>query len=368
MTGLAMTEFINTPTYASDDITLLLSKSHQAPVSVQEKEALVASGGHYSDVFVNEHKLNTDLLAAYEYALFTNRGAERLAYHIQYLTQELIRRRPDTSTPLILISIVRAGVPLGVLLTRHIRQYFPQIPVKHYGISIIRGRGIDEKALEFIHTEHPNSDHYFVDGWTGKGAISMQLQQSLEKSKWPFEYKLLVDSDPAGTATLSATAEDWLIPFGLIGSQISGLFSRTLWSSDDFHQAALFDQLKSDDIGMDFIDAVEAFTSHHFIPEHYPKDGIMKHEATTTVLIQGPLEIIHKLMIRYKLESIHKVKPGIAEASRAIHRRTPNFIILNSANDPETAYLEQQAHVKGIDVKIGLEGGMGPFKAITILS
>ena len=70
----------------------------------------------------------------------------------------------------------------------------------------------------------------------------------------------------------------------------------------------------------------------------------------------------------FNLDSIHKIKPGIAEATRAVHRRTPAHIILRSEGDPETIYLERLAKEKGIDLQIGLNGGMGPFRAITILS
>ena len=49
----------------------------------------------------------------------------------------------------------------------------------HYSISIIRDRGVDERALLEIQRRHPDWPIWFVDGWTGKGAISGELKRSL---------------------------------------------------------------------------------------------------------------------------------------------------------------------------------------------
>jgi hypothetical protein len=76
----------------------------------------------------------------------------------------------------ILVSLVRAGVPLGVLLKHQLEKTQPCF---HYGISIIRDRGLDLAALNAIIRQHGADNIVFVDGWTGKGAICRQLTQSL---------------------------------------------------------------------------------------------------------------------------------------------------------------------------------------------
>ena len=48
----------------------------------------------------------------------------------------------------------------------------------HYSVSIIRDRGIDENALHYIYRTHPEGKIQFVDGWTGKGAISIELTKA----------------------------------------------------------------------------------------------------------------------------------------------------------------------------------------------
>ncbi|MAD47468.1 MAG: hypothetical protein CMH98_20960 [Oceanospirillaceae bacterium] len=353
--------------FSSEDLTLLLNQATGSPVSVEEKEQLVASGGHYSDVFVKEGLLSESLKKAYDYALNENKGARRLAYHIQFLAKEIVAHS-SPNKPLVLISLVRAGVPLGVLLTRYIRRNFPEVSVKHYGISIIRDRGIDQKALETIHKKNLDSIHYFIDGWTGKGSISYELRHALRNISLPFDFKLVVDSDPAKTATHCATYEDWLIPFGLVGAQISGLFSRTLWADNSYHMAAYFSDLEKDDISSNFIETVEKYTEEVIVASDYPADCSLKNSATAELFSDvSASEVIKEAMDTFNLSSIHKVKPGIAEATRAIHRRTPRLIILRTAQDPETNYIKSSAEEKGVPIQYGLSGGMGPFRAITIL-
>ena len=44
--------------------------------------------------------------------------------------------------------------------------------------GIIRDRGIDTAALEWIEHHHGTAGIVFVDGWTGKGAITGELIRS----------------------------------------------------------------------------------------------------------------------------------------------------------------------------------------------
>lgn len=132
---------------------------------------------------------------------------------------------------IVLVSFVRAGLPLGVLLRRALLDMGRD--AHHYGISIIRDRGIDKVALEAIIEEHGAENIVFVDGWTGKGAISSEIQRSLNgDSRFPQNPRLVVLADPCGRAWLSASAEDWVIPSGILGATVSGLVSRSIWPTD----------------------------------------------------------------------------------------------------------------------------------------
>src|SRR3546814_1281186 len=97
-------------------------------------------------------------------------------------------------------------------------------------ISIIRGRGIDDNALDYVASRHGTRNAVFVDGWTGKGAIRGELDASLATSTFkPF---LAVVADPAGRADLAATFDDYVIPSGLLNGIVSGLVSRSILNND----------------------------------------------------------------------------------------------------------------------------------------
>ena len=129
-----------------------------------------------------------------------------------------------TGPGIALVSFVRAGLPLGVLLRRALVEMGRD--ARHYGISIIRDRGIDTVALEAIIRLHGAENIVFVDGWTGKGAISGELARTLaDDTRFPAGPRLVVLADPCGRAWLAASAQDWTIPSGILGATVSGLVS-----------------------------------------------------------------------------------------------------------------------------------------------
>ena len=101
---------------------------------------------------------------------------------------------------LILVSLARAGTPIGILIKRYISMRY-HVNVPHYSISILRGRGFDETAIRYILTQHPLGSLQFIDGWTGKGAITNELIQSCQKFNLQYQEQLSADlavlADPA---------------------------------------------------------------------------------------------------------------------------------------------------------------------------
>lgn len=162
-----------------------------------------------------------------------------------------------------LVSLARAGTPVGILIRRYIRQHFGFDPA-HYSISIIRGRGIDRNAMAYILQRHAPEDLQFVDGWTGKGAIKRQLDEAM--LDYPgVDGSLAVLSDPARMAGICGTHDDFLIASACLNSTVSGLLSRTflrddIIGPDDFHGAAFYRELMDEDVTNWFIDLV----SSHF--------------------------------------------------------------------------------------------------------
>jgi hypothetical protein len=137
-----------------------------------------------------------------------------------------------------------------------IKRYFKfkfGIDVPHYSISIIRDRGIDKNALNYIQAEHPNCIITFVDGWTGKGSISSELKKSIteynQETGAGISYDLAVLADPARLSSIAGTRKDICIPNACLNSTISGLVSRTILnnqyiSEKDYHGAVRYDYLK----------------------------------------------------------------------------------------------------------------------------
>jgi hypothetical protein len=119
--------------YKPDDVHFLLKPIVMEMTPVDLKEELIQSGKmHYSDMLSQEPEPTRWHLDLFTRAL--DSGAARLAREVSHLARELARRAGDE--PIVLVSLVRAGVPLGVMLHQALRAMGKQS--FHYGISIIR--------------------------------------------------------------------------------------------------------------------------------------------------------------------------------------------------------------------------------------
>src|SRR4051794_4540118 len=153
--------------YQPEDVVFLLKPVRLEPTPVAEKERLIQSGRrHYSEMLSREHRPSPAYLRLFHDALVREKA--RFAGHLISLARLIAGRHPG---PVTLVSLARAGTPVGVLLGRILRRHLGRAAV-HYSISIIRDRGIDEVALEHVLRLHPADSVAFVDGWTGKGVIA----------------------------------------------------------------------------------------------------------------------------------------------------------------------------------------------------
>lgn len=377
--------------YLASDVTLLLDivdESSVANVPVQQKEALIQSGEqHYSDMLTLEQPPTATHEHLFQQAL--EQGHIRMATDIAnlaYTMNDLFKNKVTVAAPLILVSLVRAGLPVGVLLQRALSDKASPyaLPSKHYGMSIIRDRGLDPVAMQTILAQHPDSPIVFIDGWTGKGAIYGELVSSLSvyaDSNHPAHTNifhqnhsptdsvmpLVTLADPAGVAWLAASTDDWLIPSGLLGSTVSGLISRTLFTEPSLdlkaglHRSVLYHELSDYDHSLAFIDTINT-----------ARQQLESAESPLTLLptYQTPRystqEIIKSLATRYNIANMNRIKPTIAEATRALLRRDPEKVLLASADHPDTILLRHICTQKDIDVQV-LGAEILPYQAVTII-
>ena len=369
--------------YLASDVTVLLDIVHKdavADVPVHKKEALIQSGQrHYSDMLTLEQAPTTMHEQLYLQAL--EQGTQRTATDITNLAHtlhDIFHNSVTEQKPLLLVSLVRAGLPIGVLLQRALADSDHEyaLPSKHYGISIIRDRGLDPVALQLILDNHPDSPIIFVDGWTGKGAIYQELASSLE----PFNddrharfanifhqgkdvIPLLTLADPAGVAWLAASEEDWLIPSGLLNSTVSGLISRSLYTEPQLglHRAIFYDNLVERDHSLRFIEQIDSarqqLTTVLTAPTVLPTFRQPRYSTQS---------IVDQIAVEYNIINRNRIKPTIAEATRAILRRDPERILLASANYPDTVLLRHLCRDRNIEISV-LGAKILPYQAITLI-
>ncbi|GLR28381.1 cysteine protease StiP domain-containing protein [Psychrobacter pacificensis] len=366
--------------YLASDVTVLLDivdKDAVADVPVSQKEALIQSGQrHYSDMLTLEQAPTAMHEELYQQALA--QGGKRAATDIARLAHTLHHvfcHDVSDEHPLVLVSLVRAGLPIGVLLQRALSDTDSSyhLPSIHYGISIIRDRGLDTVALQMLLDAYPNSPIVFVDGWTGKGAIYKELARSLDTFSDPIHTSfanifhqgadvipLLTLADPAGVAWLAASAEDWLIPSGLLNSTVSGLISRSLYTepSSGLHRSVFYEDLIEVDHSVAFIDHVDAARrSLSTLPKRLSTYQQPRYQTAA---------LIDALATDYDITNHNRIKPTIAEATRAILRRDPERILLATAAHPDTILLRHLCAQRGITIEV-LGDKIYPYQAITLI-
>ena len=232
--------------YSCNDVEILLKDIsglvEPLPASIREK--YIQSGTHYCEMLPLEYKPSEKYMSAYESAL--ENYAESTATATCVLAEKLYRKKGKELT---IVSLARAGIPIGILLKRYLLKKY-HINVSHYAISIIRGRGIDRNAVDYILKRHSMGAVQFIDGWIGKGAMLTQLKEAL--IEYPeLDTELGVVSDPANMTELCGTHDDILIPSSCLNATVTGLISRTflrkdIIGPDDFHGAAYYDDLKGE--------------------------------------------------------------------------------------------------------------------------
>lgn len=331
--------------YVPSDVTFLLKPVAMPATDVAAKEAAIQSGArHYSEMIAPESVPGQAYLDLYDAALARN-GA-RLAADVAALAAHLRERAGGREV--VIASLARAGTPIGVLLHRTLQAQGARSA--HYSISIIRDRGIDLQALAHIAEHHDPADVVFLDGWTGKGAIAGELRASLADRPMGFSPTLAVIADPAGQADIAATDDDYLIASGLLNGIVSGLVSRSILSAEtvgpgDFHACVTYPQHADADRSRAFVDALAPMAA---IAQPRRIDG---HAANRPALMAACETLVADMLARAGTTDRNRIKPGIAEATRALLRRLPERLYVRDVEDPDVAHLLHLAREGAVPVE-----------------
>jgi len=338
--------------YSREDCLFLLKEIEPNFYSVEDKERLIQTGQlHYSQMVSQESKPT----AQYEqlFHSLTAQYKQQLANEILQLSFLISK---NVQQDVCVVSLVRAGTPIGVLVNKAINQYSVFNSV-HFSISIVRDKGIDVNALDYLIFDlkiAPESI-VFIDGWTAKGVITKELKQAIgqyNKSRnVDISDQLYVVSDIGGTADYSVTLRDYTIPSALMNSTVSGLISRSVLNEqigeDDFHGCISYQHLQQYDHSNWFINEISAC----FTASQYQAAQLITSEQRA-LRYQQTQQSIAQLMQKFNVSDINRIKPGIAEATRVMLRRVPDLLIVNDQSNPDIKHLLRIAKEKNINILV----------------
>lgn len=374
--------------YKKEDVTLLLKDitGLVTPLPAEEREKLIQQGRHYSEMLPIEYVPTEKYMQIYHQTLKQFAGA--VADSVAVLAEKVAVRR---GMDVVLVSLARAGIPIGILLKHYLERYYG-IDAPHYSISIIRGRGIDDNAMQYLLRRYAPNQLLFVDGWIGKGAILRELQQDIAAYHGVLP-EIAVLSDPADMVEFCGTHEDILIPSSCLNCTVSGLISRTFLREDvigknDFHGAVYYGEYQDSDLSYQFIEAIERefpekkseIRNHKKNNEEMQKsdekeetqylkkndEEMRESNAKNKPIIEEEsgkniqkcakttgLQEVEKIAAEFKVSDINLIKPGIGETTRVLLRRVPWRVLVDERyrSAPELEHLLQLAKEKNVPVR-----------------
>lgn len=338
--------------YAPEEVGWLLQDLSdvelEAPTEERE-EAIQSGGAHYAESLPVEYQPSERYQQLFHAALESS--AARIARAVGTVTETVLAER---SARPVLVSLARAGTPVGVLMRRW-AQARHGLDLPHYAVSIVRGRGIDANALRWLAAHHDPADVVFVDGWTGKGAITRELAEAIKEFKEfdGFDPEIAVLADPGSCVRTYGTREDFLIPSACLNSTVSGLISRTVLRSDlvgpnDFHGAKFYRELAGADVSVAFLDAVAARFDEVAATVDTDVKELLAADRTPTWEGWAAVERISE---EYGIHDVNLVKPGVGETTRVLLRRVPWKILAKRGADADLAHVRLLAEQRGVPVE-----------------
>ncbi|MEA2027740.1 MAG: cysteine protease StiP family protein [Campylobacterota bacterium] len=345
--------------YESSDVRFLVTLIEPEVTDIKTKEANIRAGMHYSQMISPEYEPSQEYIDVFYKALRLNKS--RVALDVLRLSHQIVRKAKP-----ILISLLRAGTPIGVLLKRTLKHHF-DCNAPHYSISIIRDLGIDENALNHIVAKHPDSELIFIDGWTGKGVIKRELDSFIAHYNQTYNQnlssELYVLSDIAGVADFSGGYDDYLIPSSALNSTVSGLVSRSILNDryitpEQFHGVKFYKEYQQSDFSRFYIDTIMQEISNIDTLQPLP---VYKQNEQIAKQMQKYIATLQK---RFSITNINYIKPGIGETTRVLLRRDPYKILVRDSSDIYITHIIKLAHEKGIEI---IEEPTLPYSTVGII-
>lgn len=341
--------------YPASDVTFLLKDLSNVTLerATEEREKAIQSGVHYSEMLPVEYQPTSGYIDLFHETL--RESSQKVALAVAVVSELIVRQRGLNT---VLVSLARAGTPIGVLIKRYIA-YRYDVLLPHYSISIIRGKGIDENAVLYMLQKHGlDADLQFIDGWTGKGAIRQVLIDACASFKNKYGVHLNDDlavlADPGYCSATFGTREDYLIPSACLNSTVSGLMSRTvlrddLIGADEFHGAKFYKEWLEDDVSNEFIEAICPYFPS--VTDEAMDIASDMHQSPPEITWQG-LRDIQSIQDSFGIADINLIKPGVGETTRVLLRRVPWKILVDSLDNPNLGHIMLLAKDRGVPVEV----------------
>ncbi|MGU3436242.1 cysteine protease StiP family protein [Actinomycetes bacterium M1A6_2h] len=335
--------------YSASDVTWLLKdlSSVDLEAATELREKRIQSGqAHYAESLPIEYQPDEQYRRLFDTVL--DASADRLATAVGVVSDLILAERGPT---VVLCSLARAGTPIGILMRRWARQMHG-LDWPHYTVSIVRDRGIDTVALDYLASHHDPSTVVFVDGWTGKGAIARELREALDGSG--FCSDLAVLADPGQCVSTYGTRDDFLIASACLNSTVSGLVSRTVLNDeligpDDFHGAKFYSELAGVDVSNRLLDKVcDRFDG---VRDTVVDDLRTVRDSDRTPTWAGWASV-EKVREQYGISTVNFVKPGVGETTRVLLRRVPWRVLVREPDAPEHEHIRLLAHARSVPVDV----------------
>jgi hypothetical protein len=124
----------------------------------------------------------------------------------------------------------------------------------------------------------------------------------------------------------------------------------------------VYDHLHEHDVSIPFIEAIEE--KRKALPEQFPSIPWLAEEKAN--LQSRALSVIENIAKEIGITNLNRIKPGIAEATRAVLRRVPDRVMVRSLEDADVQLLRILTERAGIEIEEVGES-IAPYRAITVI-